>query len=84
MAKIERGLERQLRAEPEAVVDLIVRTEGDPGPHLPWLQANGLIVKQTFRLMSGLALSGPAARALKLLEQDWVASIELDRPMQAL
>lgn len=84
MAKIEPTLDRQLRAEPEVVVDLIVRTEGDPKPHLPWLQAHGLIVRQTFRLMPGLALTGPGAEALKLLDQDWVISIELDRPVQAL
>ena len=84
MVKINSELEQQLRAMPNRTVDLIVRTNGDAKPHLEWLKSNGLQVKQHFRLSPGAAVSGAGQDALKLLEQDWVVSIELDSPVKAV
>jgi hypothetical protein len=78
MAKISVELEQQLKTMPNQSVDLIVRTQGDPTPHLEWLASVGLQVKQQFRLSPGVAVSGTGADALKLLNQDWVVSIEPD------
>jgi hypothetical protein len=84
MTKIDPELERQLKAAPDQTVDLIVRTDGDPTPHLNWLASAGIQVKQQFRLSPGVAISGSGAAALKLLDQDWVKRIELDRPVTAM
>ncbi len=84
MAKINAELEQQLRTVPDQTVDLIVRTNGDVTPHLEWLASAGLQVKQQFRLSPGAAVSGSATAALKLLNQDWVKTIELDAPISTM
>jgi hypothetical protein len=84
MAKIDPELEQQLKAMPNRMVDLIVKTQGDATPHLGWLAAAGLQVKQQFRLSPGVAVAGSGADALKLLGQEWVKSIELDAPVKTM
>ncbi len=84
MSKIDPKLEQRLHDMPNRVVDLIVRTDGDPTPHLDWLAANDIEVRQQFKLSPGLAVSCPGRDALKLLDQDWVASVELDEGVKAM
>lgn len=84
MAKISTELEQQLKARPEQPVELIVRTHGDATPHLEWLAASGLQVKQQYRLSPGVAISGRGEDALKLLDQDWVKQIDPDTPVRAI
>ena len=84
MAKISSGLEQQLRAKPTETVDLIVRTHEDVTPHLDWLKTAGFQVKQQFRLVPGVAVSGPGQNALQLLNQGWVRSVELDGPVTTM
>jgi hypothetical protein len=84
MAKIDPELEQQLNANPNESVDLIVRTQGDATPHLNWLAAAGLQIKQQFKLTPGVAVSCSGHNALKLLTQDWVLSVELDAPVTTM
>ena len=84
MAKISADLEQQLKQIPNQTVDLIVRTAGDASPYLDWLASAGLEVKQQYRLSPGVAISGSGQDALKLLTQNWVVSIELDRPVRTM
>ena len=83
MAKINSALEHQLKNMPNRSVNLIVRVTEDVEPHLEWTQSIGLEVKQVYRLSPGMAISGPGHAALKLVEQSWVASIELDAQVKA-
>jgi hypothetical protein len=82
MAKIDPKLEQRLQDMPNRAVDLIVRTAGDPTPHLGWLAASGLEVRQVFKLSPGVAVSAPGRDALKLVAQDWVVSVEMDEAMR--
>ncbi len=84
MATIDPKLEQRLHDMPNRAVDLIVRTTGDPTPHLDWLAANGIEVRQVFKLSPGVGVSCPGRDALKLLDQEWVISVELDAPVSAL
>jgi hypothetical protein len=84
MAQIDMELERQLKAMPNRGFDLIVRTDGDVTPHLNWLSAQGIQVKQQYRLSPGVAVTASGVDALKLLNQDWVKSIELDKPVTTM
>lgn len=84
MATIDPKLEQRLHDMPNRAVDLVVRTEGDPTPHLDWLAANDIEVRQVYKLSPGVAVSCPGRDALKLLEQTWVVSVELDAPVSAL
>jgi hypothetical protein len=84
MAKLSSELEAQLKSMPNRKVDLIVRTDGDVTPHLEWLTLAGLQVKQQFRLSPGVAVSCTGHDALKLLDQDWVISIEPDAPVSTM
>ncbi len=83
MAKIDPKLEQRLHDMPNRVADLIVRTNGDPTPHLEWLAANDIEVRQQFKLSPGLAVSAPGREALRLLDQDWVVSVEQDEAVKA-
>ena len=84
MSKISPELEQQLNDMPNRTVDLIVRTDGNATPHLEWLASAGLQVKQQFRLSPGVAVSGSGRDALKLLDQSWVVSVELDAPVKTM
>ncbi len=84
MTKMQVGLEQQLKSTPQQSVNLIVRIHGDATPYLDWLASAGLQVKQQFKLSPGVAVSGLGANALKLLDQDWVKSIELDAPVSSI
>jgi hypothetical protein len=84
MAKINSALEHQLKNMPNRSVDLIVRTTGDAEPHVKWARSVGLDVKQVYRLSPGMAVSGPGQAALKLVDQSWVVSIELDAQVKTM
>lgn len=84
MSKIKPELEQQLREQSDETFDLIVRTAGEATPHLEWLAANEVQVKQQYRLSPGVAVSCRGKDALKLLEMEWVTSVELDAPVRAL
>ena len=84
MAKISSALKHQLKNMPNRSVDLIVRTTGEVEPHLEWAKSVGLEVNQVFRLSPGMAVSGPGQAALKLLDQSWVASVELDAQVKTM
>ncbi len=84
MAKISAALETQLKLAPDQLVDLIVRTQGDASPHLAWVKSTGITVNRQFRLTPGLAVTCSGVDALKLADQDWVISVELDQPVKAL
>jgi hypothetical protein len=84
MGKIEGVLRQKLAADPEQRVALIVRTDGDPTPHLPRLAELGLQVGHQFRLIPGVSVTGSAASALLLIEEAWVIKIEEDRPVTTM
>ena len=84
MAKMNTELEQRLKSMPNNMVDLIVRTHGDATPHLEWLASEGFQVKQQYKLTPGVAVSCPGADALKLLDQDWVMSVEEDAEVKAM
>jgi hypothetical protein len=84
MPKINIELQQTLTERMSDTFDLIVRTDGDASPHLRWLAAEGIEVKRQFRLTPGLAVSCTGQDALRLLEADWVISVELDAPVRAL
>ncbi len=84
MGKIDDVLRRNLAADPERSVALIIRTAGDPTPHLPRLAELGLQVGHQFRLVPGVSVAGRAAAALSLLNEGWVVKIEEDRPVKTM
>ena len=84
MDKIANGLLQDLAADPEQLVALIVRTEGDPTPHRSRLAELGLQAGHQFRLIPGVSVTGPAAAALSLLDEEWVVKIEEDRPVTTM
>jgi hypothetical protein len=84
MSKIEGKLREKLAADPHQSVALIVRTEGNPTPHLSRLAELGLQVRRQFKLVPAVAVTGPARAALSLLDEDWVSTIEEDRPVRTM
>jgi hypothetical protein len=84
MSKIDSVLYQKLSAEPQQSVALIVRTDGDPAPHLYRLAELGLQVGHQFRLVPGVSVTGLAAAALLLLDETWVLKVEEDRPVTTM
>ena len=84
MEKIDSALHQKLAADPEQSVALIVRTDGDPSPHLSRLAELGLQVGHQFRLVPGVSVTGSAGAALLLIEEKWVIKIEEDRPVTTM
>ncbi|MBI2845388.1 MAG: hypothetical protein HYX86_02455 [Chloroflexi bacterium] len=84
LAKIESWLLERLEQDPQAGVNLIVRTRGQPQDHLPFFSQKGIEVRHQIQLLKALAIHGPAGKCLSLLEEDWVLAIEEDRPVKAL
>jgi hypothetical protein len=72
------------RADPQAVVAAIVRTEGPAESRRAAVEAAGLVVARVFRLVPGLAVEGPVACLLELAEQPWVRSVSLDRVVHTM
>ena len=83
MDKMSAALESRLASVPHQAMDLIVRTQGDPEPFTARLQELGFSVRHRFRLLPGLAITGPAGRVSTLLDEDWIVSVEEDRPVAA-
>ena len=71
MDKIESSLQEKLAADPEQSVALIIRTDGDPTPHLPRVAELGLQVGHQFKLVPGVSVTGPAHRLQSSLSARW-------------
>lgn len=82
-AKLDGRLQRKLANAPDQTVSLIVRTAGDPTPHLARLSELGMQVTHQFRFLPGVSVTGPAQAALALLGESWILSIEEDKPIRA-
>jgi hypothetical protein len=81
MEKIDPSLRSKLASAPEQTVGLIVRTVGDPTPHLERLTELGLEVGRQFRLLPGVSVTGRARAALSLVNEVWILKIEEDLPI---
>ncbi len=84
MGKMDNTLRQALAADPDRPVALIIRTAGDPTPHLPRLGELGLQVGHQFKLVPGVSVTGRARAALSLLDEDWITKIEEDRPVKTM
>ena len=79
MTKISAELEADIQAlAVDDVVNLIIWTDGDATPHLAWLEAEGIEVRQQYKLKPGVAISCSKANAQKLMAAAWVLEIKED------
>jgi hypothetical protein len=84
MSKIEATLLEKLRADPEVQFNLIVRLKGESSQYLTQLEADGIQVRRTLRLLNAVAVRGSGAAALKLATEPWIISIEEDRQVHTM
>ncbi len=84
MAKISSELQNQLEENPDNNFDLIVRVQGGITQHLGWFAAANISVTQQFRLSPGVAVTCSGAKAQEIIAQDWVISVELDKPVTTM
>lgn len=83
-SKLAAPLRQQLAAAGDAHVDLIIRTTGAPGAYVAQCEARGMTVRHVYKLLPGLAVTAPAAAAVALAGEDWVARIEADGPVHTM
>lgn len=84
MAKIDARLREQLEGDPKASVRLIVRLTDVPQDVEEQVARRGLQVRRRYRLISAMAIAGPAKACLSLLEEPWVASVEADHEVHTM
>ncbi len=84
MVKIDPSLRRQLEAEPEGSVRLIVRLRDPPRDVMEQVASRGIEVRRRYRLMPAIAIAGPAKACLSLLDEPWVASVEMDHEVHTM
>ena len=82
--KIKAKFEKELRAEPSALVAVIATTDGSPGEFVSRAEAAGLKVHRQYKLRQMLALRGPANAVLALLEEPWVLFVEEDQAVTTM
>ncbi|TLM97862.1 hypothetical protein FDZ71_17910 [bacterium] len=79
MDKIERTFQTRLQKRPEDMVRLIVHVRGDMSQATARLTQLGVPVLRSFSLIKAVAVSCSGEKALALLQEPWVQSIEEDR-----
>ncbi len=82
--KLDPALRAQLQAAGDDPVDLIIRTTGSPRSYAATCAAQGVVVRHTYNLLPGPAVSGPASKLLALASEPWVAHVEPDRSVHTL
>ncbi len=63
---------------------VIVRVTDEAEVHRAAVENLGLRVHRMFKLTPGLAVEGAAAAILRLADQPWVISIEVDRTVHTM
>jgi hypothetical protein len=84
MAKIDPEFLQTLESRPEESFSVIIRSVGNSQANAAQLINSGLTVTQTFSLIPGFAITGPASDIITLLDEPWVISIEADEPVHTL
>ena len=84
MATIDANYLKELQADPEQLVKVIITTESDPKAYLAQMEALGLQVTRTFWLTSTAAATGPAGAVITLASETWISKIEPDEDVKAL
>lgn len=84
MAQINPGFEAQVRAEPYALYQIIVRVQGNLDERQTQLKEDGLVITRVLKLVHGFAGTAQGETIKILLNYDWVASIESDKPVHTM
>ena len=84
MANIAPDFLSKLKANPNAMVNVIVRLKDNPAQHVADVQASGLGVRHTYSLIPAIAVQGKAAACLDLAKKPWVESIEEDKSVHTM
>jgi len=84
MAKIDPALRKTWKQNPSAIVNLLLRLDGDVSERIEQLEAIDVQVRRRFRLTGGIAVRCKASVALTLGRRSWITKIEEDRPLGGL
>jgi hypothetical protein len=82
--KAREDLMRMWREDPCARVSVIVHTLDAADQHVEGVESCGLSVARAFRLTNTIAASGLAQDVLNVLEEPWVARVELDQTITTM
>ena len=82
MATIAPDYLKILQANPKQSFSVIIRSVGNSRADAVKLANSGLAITQTFSLIPGFAVTGPASDIIALLNEPWVVSIEADKPIK--
>ncbi len=81
--RIDPALETRFGQRPKELVRVIVRVRGDTALASMRLNELGCTVERQYQLIPAIAVSCSAQKALALLTEEWVSSVEEDRLVSA-
>lgn len=84
MIILSKSLKTKIIARPDALLDLIVTFDSEAKLAPEVLESHGFKVKRILELTHSLAVHGPAAGVLELIDQPGINSVEEDRRVRAL
>lgn len=84
MAHIDPALEEAAHAQPDALLAVIVRVEGDMDACQAELEAGGMKITRRLWLVRGFACTATGSAIASLTAHEWVISIEPDMQMRTM
>jgi hypothetical protein len=82
--QIENNLLHRMKSAPDRSFDLLVRVDRVDDSAREAMAQAGLTVRRQIQLLPSFAVTGTGSDALRLLDWDWVQSIEEDQPVHTL
>ena len=80
--KVTSDVENKIRANPHVTLALIVRVRGDLDANATRMTQMGFTIRRQLRLIDALAVSGTGAQVEALVKEEWVISVEEDKPVK--
>lgn len=82
MATVDAETRKYWKQNPDEMVSILIRVDGDVAERIATLEKMGVEIKRRFRLTSSISGSCPARVALRVAGLSWVTSVEPDRKLR--
>lgn len=79
--KLTPAIRRQIQADPSSPADLILRVDQATDEVQAHIEAAGFTVRRRLTLVPTFAVTGPVGAVQDLVQDAWLISVELDRPV---
>src|SRR5437868_6931292 len=81
---VDSTLVEAVKSKPEEIFQLIVRVEGDLDERQGQLEEDGFVITRRLRLIRGFAATAQGTDVDKVMDVEWIVSLELDQPVHTM